>query len=219
LDESVAAQNIVVESPKGPFKVDSAKISFSAGKFPSNGDVEMHLALNGVASPPGVMPPAIAPLAPTAFDIGVKYNGYDYGAAVAEAINDMHLEGEGPVIAEMDRPKITAKMTGGGPITITILPSHIVAAQLDLSVEGAIQMTGGHPSGKITVKARDFDKTVAAIKGLGPLATPQVLAGLTMAKGLGKADADGSTIWVGEYGADGLIKLNGLPLGKAPKAP
>jgi hypothetical protein len=77
-------------------------------------------------------------------------------------------------------------------------------------------VTGNKPSGKITITAKNFDNTVTAIKGVTALATPQMLAGLTMAKGLGKAGADGATVWVVEYAVDGAIKLNGLPLGKAP---
>ena len=39
---------------------------------------------------------------------------------------------------------------------------------------------------------------------------------LAMAKGLAKADSDGSLTWVGEIGADGVMKVNGLPIGKSP---
>jgi hypothetical protein len=216
LDETIAAQTIAVESPKGPVKLDGVKAHFVAEKFLTAGDTEIQVAFAGIAPPPGVVPPALHDLAPTAVDIDVKYGGYDFRGGIEEAINDMHLAGEGPVISEADRPKISAKMMGAGPINITILPSHVVAPQLDLSVEGAIQVVGDRPVGKITVTARNFDNTIAAIKGAGPLATPQVLAGLTMAKGLGKAGPDGSTSWVAEYSADGAIKLNGLPLGKAP---
>jgi len=216
LDETIAAQTIAIESPKGPVKLDGVKAHFVADKFLTAWDTEIQLAFAGIAPPPGVVPPALHDLTPTAIDIDVKYGGYDYRGAIEEAINDMHLAGEGPVISEADRPKISAKMMGAGPINVAILPSHVVAPQLDLSVEGAFQVMGDRPVGKITVTAHNFDNTIAVIKGAGPLATPQVLAGLTMAKGLGKAGPDGSTIWVAEYGPDGTIKLNGLPLGKAP---
>src|SRR5271170_4054401 len=216
IDESFAGQKLVVESPKGPVIVETLKASFATDHFPSKGTNEVHIALTGISPPAGLAPPAMQPLMPTSIDIGFKVNGYDYGAAAAEAIKDLDFAGEGPVIPEGDRPKITALMMAG-PIAVTVLPSRILAPQLDLSFEGELQLTGGHPVGKITVKARDFDKTMAAVKSAGPLATPQVLAGLTMAKGLGKADPDGSLVWVAEYAADGVMKLNGLPLGKAPQ--
>ena len=64
---------------------------------------------------------------------------------------------------------------------------------------------------------RNFDKTVAAIKALGPLASPQLIGGLAMAKiPRQNRRADGALTWIAEYGADGSIKVNGLPLGKTP---
>ncbi len=63
---------------------------------------------------------------------------------------------------------------------------------------------------------RDFDKTVTAMKGLGPDAEKEMVPALAIAKGLAKAEADGALSWVGELGADGVMKVNGLPLGKAP---
>jgi Uncharacterized protein conserved in bacteria (DUF2125) len=216
IDESFAGQKLVVDSPKGPVIVDTVKASFSNDHFPSKGINEVHIALGGISLPAGLAAPAIQPLLPTAIDIGIKINGYDYGAAAVEAIKDLDFNGEGPVIPEADRPKITALMVAG-PVAVTILPSRIIGPQFDLSVEGELQLTGGRPVGRITVRARDFDKTMAAVKSVGPLATPQVIAGLTMAKGLGKADPDGSLVWVAEYAADGVMKVNGLPLGKAPQ--
>ena len=215
--EDIAAQNIEVDTPKGPVKLGDFKMRFGADKFPAKGDTEIRFAAGSIAPPPGIIPQGLSDLVPTAIDIDIKYGGYDYAAAAEEAISDMHLAGEGPVISDADRPKIQAKLTGGGPLVFTILPSHIVAPQLDLAVEGAFQVLGARPAGKVTVKARNFDNTFAAIKGAGQqIATPQVIAALTLAKGLGKSGADGSLIWVAEYGADGAIKVNGLALGKAP---
>jgi hypothetical protein len=214
-NEAAAAKNVTVMTPKGPAKLDGLKISFGGGSFPGKDPIEIHLAVDGVAPPPGVVPPPFQQLTPTALDLGVKYSGYDYAAAVQEAIDDIHLEGEGPVISQEDSQKIAAKMSASGIVDVTILPSHIVAPQLDLTIEGAFQIASGAPVGKVTVKARNFDQTMAAVKATGPAATPQLIGGLAMAKGLGKADGD-ALVWVAEYGADGAIKVNGLPLGKAP---
>ncbi|HXW19241.1 MAG TPA: hypothetical protein VEK35_01920 [Roseiarcus sp.] len=216
IDENFSAQKFVIESAKGPLIVDAVKARFAADHFPSKGGSEFHIALGGISPPPGLAPPGIQPLVPTSIDVGFKVNGYDYGAGAAEAIKDLDFAGEGPIIPEGDRPKITALMMAG-PIGVTILPSHILAQQLDFSFEGDLQIVGGRPVGKVTMKARDFDKTMAAVKSAGPLATPQVIAGLTMARGLAKADSDGSLVWVAEYAPDGVMKLNGLPLGKAPQ--
>ncbi len=217
LEESFAVQSVEVDSAQGSVKLGDLKGRFGAERFPSKGDAEVHFAAGAITPPPGVIPAGLSDLVPTSIDINVKYGGYDYAAAAQEAINDIHLAGEGPVVSDADRAKIPAQLTGGGPIVFTILPSHIAAPRLDLSVEGSFQVFGARPTGKVTLKARNFDKTIDAIKGAGQqIATPQLIAALTLAKGLGKSDPDGSLTWVAEYGADGAIKVNGLALGKAP---
>jgi hypothetical protein len=39
---------------------------------------------------------------------------------------------------------------------------------------------------------------------------------VAMVKGLAKSDPDGVMTWVCEIGDDRVMKVNGLPLGKAP---
>jgi hypothetical protein len=63
---------------------------------------------------------------------------------------------------------------------------------------------------------RDFDKTMAAVKGLGPDVAAKAMPGLALAKGLGKSESDGSLSWLVELDAERSIKVNGIPFGKAP---
>jgi hypothetical protein len=93
----------------------------------------------------------------------------------------------------------------------------LVAPQINIAFQGRIQYRmGGKPTGSITIHMRDFDKTVSALKVLGPDAEQKYVPVMAMAKGLAKTDSDGALSWVGEIGADGVMKVNGLPLGKAP---
>jgi hypothetical protein len=216
INETFTIGAISVDAAPGTFKAASGKGGVAAaGSGPSN-SFEEHFAVDGLALPAGLIPPAYAALTPSAVDIGFKVSGFDLQAGANEAINDMHLAGDGPVISTDDDAKVGAKFKGAGPIVVEIAPSHILAPQLDIAFEGKINWDGARPSGTVTVHVRNFDKTVAALKALGPAASPQMLAGLTMAKGLAKTDADGALTWVGEMGADGAMKVNGLPLGKAP---
>jgi hypothetical protein len=72
------------------------------------------------------------------------------------------------------------------------------------------------PTGSVTIHLKDFDKTMAAVKAAGPEIEKQAAPVIAMAKGLAKTDPDGTLTWVAEAGADGSIKVNGLPLGKMP---
>ena len=217
LTEKVEMQKIAIGAPQGPIGVANGKFGLLAASSPGpKGSIEYHLAADGVALPPGLLPPAMQDLAPTAFNIDIKASGFDFGAGAEEAINDLHFAGDDPVISKDDGAKILAKTKGSAPLVVALSPSHIVAPQLDVTLEGEVHLEGVRPNGALKVHVRNFDKTVAALKALGPLASPQVISGLAMAKALAKTDADGVLTWVGEYGADGSIKVNGLPLGKAP---
>jgi hypothetical protein len=214
--EKIEAQNIAIDAQQGSFGLTNAKFSLAAAVAQGpKGSVEYHLAMDGLALPPGLLPPPMRDLAPTAIDFGIRASGFDFAAGADEAINDMHFAGNGPVIAQADGAKILARMKGAAPLTVELLPSHVAAPQVDLTLEGQAHLEGVRPSGTLKVRARNFDKTVAALKAAGPLASPQMIGLLALAKGLGKAEGDDLT-WVGEYGADGSIKINGLPLGKSP---
>ena len=214
--EKIEAQNVAVDAQQGSFGLANAKFSLAAAVAPGpKGSVEYHLAMDGLAMPPGLLPPPMRALAPTAIDFGVRASGFDFAAGADEAINDMHFAGDGPVIAQDDGPKILARIKGAAPLVVELLPSHVVAPQVDLTLEGQARLEGVRPSGTLKVRARNFDKTIAALKAAGPMASPQVIGILALAKGLGKADGDDLS-WVAEYGADGSIKVNGLPLGKSP---
>jgi hypothetical protein len=155
-------------------------------------------------------------LTPTSVDVGFKASGFDVAAASAEAIADMHLAGDAPPISAEDNAKVWAKLIGAGPVIVDVPPSRLLAPQLDLSIQGQVRYQGAKPSGTFTVHMRNFDKTMAALKGLGPEAEKKMIPFLAMAKGMAKVEGDGTLTWVGELGADGMMKVNGLPLGKAP---
>jgi hypothetical protein len=217
LGEKFEVKQMSVTVPQGVFGVAGVKFGLAASSAPGpKGAFEYHVAMDGLTMPAGLLPPTFTDLVPTAFNIDVKASGFDFGAGAEEAINDIHLAGDGPVVSEADHAQIMAKMKGAAPIVIEVAPSHVVAPQVDVTLEGQVRIEGARPSGTVKVHVRNFDKTVAAIKALGPVASPQVLGGLALAKTLAKTDSDGALTWVAEYGVDGSIKVNGLPLGKAP---
>lgn len=217
LTEKASTKQIAVETPQGHFGMTSAKLNFAAAAVPgAKGSAEYELAMDGLSLPTGLLPPAMSDLVPTAFNIDIRTSGFDSNAGAEEAINDMHFSGDGPIISDNDRAQILAKIKGSGPIVVEVLPSHFIAPQVDLTVEGQVHLEGVRPSGVMKVRVRNFDKTIAALKAIGPAASPQLLGGLALAKTLGKSESDGSLTWVAEYGVDGSVKVNGMPLGKAP---
>jgi len=216
LDESVAMQALDVQTPRGLIAADAAKAGIGGAAAGSDSRFEEHFSASGLTLPPGLVPATFHDLVPTSFDVGFKVTGFDLTAAGAEAIADMHLAGDAPPISKDDSDKVWAKLIGAGPVLIDVAPSHVVAPQLDIAFQGQVRYQGAKPSGSFTVHMRNFDQTQAALKSLGPEAEKKMVPVMAMAKGLAKTEGDGSLTWVGELGGDGMIKVNGLPLGKAP---
>jgi hypothetical protein len=214
-EETASLEKIVADIPQGQVTIDSAKFGASGASGPTGAFGE-HFEANGLTLPDTLVPGPFRGFAPTAFAIGFRASGFDVAAASAEMIADLHLAGDGPAIAPDDEAKIRAKLIGADGIVIDIEPSRIVAPLLDISFEGQIVYKGAKPTGKLTIHMRNFDKTQAALKTLGPEVEKKIAPMLAMAKGLAKTDGDGSLVWVGEIGADGVMKVNGLPLGKSP---
>ncbi len=216
VDESIDTQRLTVQVPQGPIAFDGAKVAVGGAAAGPASRFEEHFSASGITLPPGLVPATFHDLVPTSFEFGFKVSGFDLTAAGVEAVADMHLAGDAPPISADDNTKVWAKLIGAGPVLIDVPPSHVVAPQLDIAFQGQVSYEAGKPTGTFTIHMRNFDKTQAALKGLGPDAEKNMLPVLAMAKGLAKTENDGTLTWVGELGADGMMKVNGLPLGKAP---
>ena len=215
IEESASFGKVATQIPQGQVTIDSAKFGASGALGPIGAFGE-HFEAAGLTLPATLIPAPFAGFAPSAFSIGFRASGFDVAAASAEMIAAIHLAGDGPAIAPDDAEKVRAKLVGPDGVVVDIEPSHIVAPLLDLSFEGHIVYKGAKPTGTLTVHMRNFEKTQAALKSLGPDVEKKAAPVLAMAKGLAKTAGDGSLMWVGEIGADGVMKVNGLPLGKSP---
>jgi hypothetical protein len=214
--EDFGVEKLSVQTPQGTFNFDGAKLGFSVAAAGPASRYVQHIAASGLSLPPALVPAEYQDFIPTSFDLGVNVSGFDLTALATEAIADFHLAGEDPPISAEDNKKVFAKLRGAGPVVIDIPSSHVQAPQLDMTFEGQIRYAGPKPTGTITLHMRDFDKSVAALKGLGPETERKMVPVVAMAKGLAKTDPNGVLTWVGEIGADGMMKVNGLPMGKSP---
>ena len=129
----------------------------------------------------------------------------------------MRLGGPGPALSDEDSAKVAQALLSAGPLELVLAPSHVTAPAIDADLEGAMRWEVGKPSGRMTIRMRGFDKTMAAVRALGPEAAVKSLTALAMAKGLAKTESDGSLTWLVELAPDRSIKVNGIPLGKAPR--
>ena len=215
--ERVEAQKIVVTSSIGATALAGLKYQLSAANAGPQSSISLGVSAEGLSLPVGLVPPAAGVLTPTKIDVAATFQGIDIAAGANEAIADMSLQGDGPLISDEDSAKVEAALLSAGPIRIEFAPSHIVAPAIDADFIGVIRYEHGRVSATTTIHVRDFDKTMAAVKGMGPDVVGKAMPFLALAKGLGKSESDGSLSWVVELDNDRSMKVNGIPFGKAPK--
>ncbi|MDE3176505.1 MAG: hypothetical protein KGM15_10430 [Pseudomonadota bacterium] len=216
LNEAFSLDKLNVASGVGPVAVEGAAFGAEIVNGGAQSGFAEHFAARAIKLPDGLLPPMYAPLTPTSFEIGFKATGFDVEAAAQEWLADAKFDGDGPVLSQEDQAKVTAKLLGAKPIVVDVGPAHIGAPSLNLTFEGKVTVVGSKPTGAITVKMSQVEKTIQALQGMGPEAQKQLVPVIAMVKGLGKPGADGALVWVCELGQDHVMKVNGLPLGKAP---
>jgi len=215
--EGGQASKLMVSTPIGAVALAELKMALAIANAGPQSAVETRLAAGGLSLPAGLAPPGAADLTPSKVDLTATLKGIDIAAGANEAIDRMRLGGPGPVLSDEDAAKVAQAFLAAGPLRIELAPSHVVAPAIDADLSGKFDYASGKPSGEMTIHMRGFDKTMAAVKALGPDVAAKSLPGLAMAKGLAKTDADGSLSWVLELGQDRSLKVNGIPLGKAPQ--
>ena len=217
LVEGVEMRKTVVTSAIGAVAIGDIQYELGAASLGPQSSFNVRVAADGLSFPVGLTPPGAADLIPSKIDLAATLKGIDITAAANEAITVMSLKGDGPPISNEDSAKVSAAFLGAGPLRIEIAPSHIVAPAIDADFDGLVRYALGKISGGLTIHMRGFEKAMAAIKGLEPDVQEKALPALAMAKGLAKTEGDGSLTWVVELGQDRSIKVNGIPLGKAPE--
>ncbi|HEY5203522.1 MAG TPA: hypothetical protein VIJ63_02830, partial [Roseiarcus sp.] len=216
LDEGIEAQKAVVTSSLGAIALGDFKYQLGAANAGPQSAITLSLSADGLSLPVGLLPPNAGALTPSKIDIAAKLKGIDISAAANEWISDLSLQGDGPLLSDDNAEKVEAAFISAGPVQIEFAPSHVVAPAVDADFSGLIRLDHNKPTAAITIHARSFDKTMAAVKDLGPDISAKAMPGLALAKGLAKSESDGSLSWLVELDAQRSIKVNGIPFGKAP---
>lgn len=210
------ASKLMMSSPYGAVALATLKVAVGVANAGPKSAIEATLAAEGLSLPVALAPPSAADLTPSKIDLTATLKGIDIAAGAHEAIADMRVGGPGPALSDADSAKVAQAFLSAGPLELVLAPSHVVAPAIDADLQGALRWEVGKPSGEMTIRMRGFDRTMAAIKELSPDVAAKSLPGLAMAKGLAKTESDGSLSWLVELGPDRSIKVNGIPLGRAP---
>jgi hypothetical protein len=216
VDEGIEAQKTVVTASLGAIALADFKYQLGAANAGPQSAINFSVSADGLSLPVGLLPPNAGALTPSKIDVAATLKGIDITAAANEWISDLSLQGEGPLLSDDNANKVEAAFLSSGPVQIAFAPSHITAPAVDADFSGAIRLDHSRPTAAITIHARSFDKTMAAVRDLGPDIAGKAMPGLALAKGLAKTESDGSLSWLVELDSERSIKVNGIPFGKAP---
>ena len=210
LRESAAFQGPTLSTPIGVVSASSLGGSIDVADLATRGKAETSLSFADLKIPAGQLPPWFADLVPTALDLHLGLDGFNAGAAAAAAVDDLDLRKD--VVLTPDQQAALGRVLWPGDGTVTLGPSRVTTAALDLRMEGQATL-GAQLAGRLTITGKGLDKEIAALQERAATdpGAGQVLGPLTFAKNLAKPGPDGSLVWVVEL-ARGAVTVNGAPL-------
>jgi hypothetical protein len=217
VEEGLEAQKAVITASLGAIALGDFKYQLGAANAGPQSAINVSVSAEGLSLPVGILPPNAGALTPSKIDIAATLKGIDIAAAANEWISDLSLQGDGPVLSDNNAAKVEAAFISAGPVQVVFAPSHVIAPAVDVDFAGSIRLDKAKPTAAITIHARNLDKTMAAVKDLGPDIAGKAMPGLALAKGLAKSESDGSLSWLVELDNERSIKVNGIPFGKAPE--
>ena len=159
------------------------------------------------------LPAALKKALPKEASLGLRYSGFKL-SAMWEALADPKI------VVQSLRTKdyYTKRILPDGLVKASFDDTYLRADHYDFTLSGWMELPLDNPGkpehANLTVIARDFDRTTKFLQDLSreyPRFNQVSFTAMLM-KGLGKAQADGSTLWHIEIDAAGSLKVNGQPM-------
>jgi hypothetical protein len=211
---AASIDGVSVQMPFGQVSVKSFGERVAVTGIAPHGEFEIGLKIDGLTLPTALLPSWSVPLLPDLLDANVKFSadGLDQIAKTAIAEADFR---DDPPLSEDSQDKLAGMWRSANP-RVTIQPSRMTSPNYALAVQGEFALSGAKPTGHVTIEAQGFDKSVAVVQAAAQ-SNPQlqqVLAALTIAKGLAKTGADGKLTWDIALAEGGAVTINGQSIGK-----
>lgn len=210
LGGNVVFNDVEVETPIGTVKASSFTEAIGLSGATKDASYTVGIKLAGLELPEGLVPAWAAPLVPKEGNIDIKFSGADLDAMARLAINNFDATKNPPLPPEL-QGQFMAMLLGGQP-KVTLSPSKLTADKVEVGASGEMSVFPSQ-AGKVVVTASNLDAVSEAITNSDMPNKEQALMGLTMVKGMGKAGADGVTVWEVEFDVGSKkVLVNGQPL-------
>jgi hypothetical protein len=214
MSQSSKIQALAVTTPVGTFGMKEAAVGLRVTGVQRDGDAGIKLGLNGITVPDlPMLPPWARDLLPSDFLLDLQARGYDLQEAFEIGLNAIR-EGSTPSESEAAGRRAVFALAPPGKVKITMGPSQIVSKLLAINMEGEMTIIQPIPRGRLVMKARGIDQTIAALQAAAATdrSVQQALMFLIGAKGFGKAEPDGSLSWLIENPDGGIPTINGVSI-------
>jgi hypothetical protein len=203
--------NFTVASPYGQFGMDSVEIAADVNGITKDGKLREKLAFNGLTLPAALVPPWATKLVPKNVSFDFTVAGFDLASPAQMILDQLDLTKEPPLPDGFEQVLMPVFMPKG-VVDITLNPSSVDNDAYAVKIEGSLAAgPAALPTGKAKISAKGIDELMKIIQEAPPEAgLAQGAALVVVAKGMAKAEADGSLTWNIESTPDGKVLVNGI---------
>ncbi|NEI71427.1 hypothetical protein GR212_17755 [Rhizobium lusitanum] len=210
-DESVAIKDVAVTTPFGNGGLQKMGYFFKVAGPANAMNADFGLNAEKLTLATGLVPDDYIAFIPDAADVQVQVPNLNF-SAMMDVLKETDFKN--PDSNTAIDTKLQQAMFPDGTVTINFPKISATSDLYDIEASGSMRgwlNEKDRVSMKMTVFARDLDKTIAAIQEAAKTKTDlsQLSFGLMMAKGFAKTDADGRSRWDIDLSDDGHVSVNG----------
>jgi hypothetical protein len=204
---------VSVATPLGPVRFDRVTVGVDMNGIVKDGKLRESITMTGISVPQAIVPPWAKSLVPKEMTFDIQGSGFDLATPANLILKTLNFSKEPPLPAGFEKTLLPAVLPNGNA-EITLHPTSISNDLYTISAEGS--MTAGPnsvPSGKAKVKAKGLDEIMKVIQSAPPEMGLQTgTAVIIAAKGMGKAESDGTITWNIESAPGGKVLVNGIDI-------
>ena len=207
-----------VQTPMGPAGVDKLNFGLDLNGVVKDGKFSESFGVEGLTLPPGLTPPWALALVPKNSSFGFTVSGYDADAPAMADIMALDLS-KTPPLPKDQEAQMLQLLLPKGTADVTISKTSVSNDTYTITADASMVVgPAAKPTGKALITAKGLDEIMKIMQASPPEAGLQSgVATLIVAKGMGKAGADGSMAWDIQATPDGKIMVNGVDASQLAK--
>jgi hypothetical protein len=200
-----------ITTPIGLVGIDSIAVTVDANGVVEDGKLRESIAVAGLSIPQAIVPPWAVSLVPKNVTFDVSGSDFNLLAPAKLVLENLDLSKEPPIPAGLEATLMPLFLPKGAA-TITLHPTSINNDLYSFSAEGS--MVAGPtamPTGQAKIKAKGLDEIMKVVQTAPPeMGLQSYGAMIIAAKGMGKAESDGSLSYDIATTPEGKVTVNGI---------